>query len=55
MLGADEKLVDIQGQLHDVRIIPPCNETGVVWTNENPAEEVFIIVYDETSLVNTIQ
>ncbi len=52
VLRADEKIVDIQGHLYDIRIVSPCSLTGVAWTNENPAEEVFIIVTDETSVVD---
>lgn len=48
---ADEVIVKLHGNLHDVRVMSPCTGLGIKWTNENAGTEVFIKVYDETSYI----
>lgn len=48
---ADEIFVNIEGNIHDVRVMPPHTAVGIKWTNENPGTEVFIKTYDKTSYV----
>ncbi len=52
VLRPDEAIVSIQGHLYDIRTLSPYTLFSVSWTNENPSEEVFIKIYEDTSVVD---
>ncbi len=52
---ADDIIVKIHGNIHDVRVMSPQTGVSMKWTNEDPGTEVFIKVYDDTSYIRPEQ